>query len=76
MISSVVVRGHNIAIGDVLQSVTILKWDGKSLRTVAKDWTALQSLSLTVDENYIIQSEVRPLSPPLSLRHFVSLTIF
>lgn len=48
-----------------MQSATILKWNGKSLKTVAKDWATFHSLSLTVDEGYIIQSEVRP----LSLRH-------
>ena len=69
MISSVVVHGQNIAVGDSLQSVTVLKWTGKSLRTVAKDWAALHSLGLTVDEGYIIQSEVRPLSVVIAKSH-------
>lgn len=47
-----------VVIGDALQSVTMLRWNGTKLEVTAKDWTTVNSLNVTADQKYVIQSDV------------------
>lgn len=57
---NIVVDTPNVILGDSLQSVTLLTWDNaeKKLKYVAQDWTSLNSMNVTADEEVIIQSDV------------------
>jgi hypothetical protein len=51
---------ERVVVGDSLQSVTVLKWNEvkRKLEVVARDWTSLASMSVTADDDYVIQSDV------------------
>lgn len=56
---SIVPAGDSrVVIGDALQSATTLRWNGTKLEVVAKDWTTVNSLNVTADETYVIQSDI------------------
>lgn len=60
----VVTNDLDIVVGDSMQSVTLLGWtkgnaqkEGK-LEYIAQDWSSLNSMNITADEESIIQSDV------------------
>ncbi|KAG8793975.1 hypothetical protein FRC16_010750 [Serendipita sp. 398] len=58
MLSSLVVNGSDIVIGDTFQSVTLLRWTGSEIKLVSKDYETVNSLNATLDDTHIIQSNV------------------
>lgn len=58
--SLVVISPERVVVGDSLQSVTVLQWNGTKtkLEVVARDWTSLASMNVTADEDFVIQSDV------------------
>ncbi|KAG8816983.1 hypothetical protein FRC17_000103, partial [Serendipita sp. 399] len=56
LLSSLVVDGERIVVGDAFQSVTLLQWTGTELKLVSKDYETANSVNATIDDTHVIQS--------------------
>ncbi|PVF94630.1 hypothetical protein CPB86DRAFT_765387 [Serendipita vermifera] len=56
--SLVVVPPSFVVVGDAAQSVAVLRWTGANLEFVAKDYAAINSMNITADDDFVVQSDI------------------
>jgi hypothetical protein len=56
--SLAVVEPSLVIVGDAAQSVATLRWTGSDLEFLAKDFPAINSMNVTADSDFVLQSDV------------------